>query len=322
MTDSNLHTPASPPSAHSIYEKFLPELEKLERRRTAHVHFLFGIVGGSIALSFLWWLIAAPPEASLTGYVFVTLMVMSLPAYFCTRSFMRGYWLNAKPVSHSILKFVLGEKYRPHGTIPLETILDHHIVPLNRSRVYMEDGFKMIVRGQAVTFQEIDAVKSLDEASVRENMEYTIKKGLYIHMHTHADLQSHTVLVTKQFFDRRFTPALGFDPKKYKDVGLVSPRFSKQFAVYSTDQVEARVAFNPAFIEKFLDIASRLKAVQMDASFLHDELLIFAGYKRDLFQLGSFWKPVYEEDIHFLMSELTVFGDLIEIIKPNPYTNP
>ncbi|MCD8542718.1 MAG: DUF3137 domain-containing protein [Gammaproteobacteria bacterium] len=198
---------------------------------------------------------------------------------------------------------------RQHGILP-----DH-------CRVYREEGYILNLHGYRVRFQEIDAVRSSHAVSVREWYETSVGSGMYINVELKRNLPAHTILLTKNirsylkiFLRKHFGD--------YKEIGLVSPRFMNQFMVYSTDPIEARVAFHPAFIEKFMEIAARLRAVSVEASFLRDKLLIHGRYKKDLFQLGHFWRPLRIEDIEILMEELTLYADIIETLRLNPYTAP
>ncbi len=255
------------------------------------------------------------------GYYIEIQFLLSIAfAFFVYRLLKRGVWLAYKPLSHLIAKRILGPAYRAWGIIEVEELQSHGIIP-DHCRVYREEGYILNIHGYSVRFQEIDAVRSGHVDSVREWYETSMGSGLYIDVELKRRLSAHTILISRgmhsylKIFIRRHR-------ESYRDVGLVSPRFADRFIVLSTDQIEARMAFHPAFIEKFMDIATHLNTKHVEASFLGDKLLIHARYKKDLFQIGHLFRPLRQSDIALLIQELNLYDDIIETLNLNPYTAP
>ncbi len=309
------------PGIDTIWQEFAPAIDKLEHRRKLSLAFVAGIFVLCFALSLIG-LLEDSPDRNTQNYLLVAFIVSALPTIFALRVSRRGLWLNYKPLSHLIVRRVLGDAYKPFGIIAAEDLDEHGILPAH-SRLYREDGYSANLHGYRIRFQEIDAVQSLDPASsVRQWREYSRASGLYVLIELKRDLPTHTILVSKRNIHTFLKTFLRRHFGDYKEIGLVSPRFEKQFAVFSTDQIESRVAFHPAFMEKFMDIAAALNADAIEASFKNNKLLIHARYKKDLFQLGSFIKPLTPWDIECLSHELTLYEDILALLRLNPHTAP
>lgn len=302
-------------SSLEIWDEFSDDLARLEKHRVQSLIF----VGGVFLSLFLSSLLMLPPENA-GMYILVTIIIASMPTLWAYKSMRRGQWLRCKPVSHLIVRRLLGDAYRAWGIIETDDIIQHGILPAH-CRLYREEGYSVNIHGYAIKFQEIDAVRSSHHASVREWNEHSVGSGLYIDIRLKRMLPAHTILLSKNLnsFLKRFIKK---HFSAYKPVGLVSPRFQGRYDVYTTDQVEARVAFHPAFMEKFMEIADCLNAQSVEASFKRTKLLIHARYKKDLFQLGRFLRPITIDDIDNLKHELKLYGDILAILKLNPYTAP
>lgn len=302
-------------SSLEIWDEFSDDLARLEKHRIQSLTFVTGIFIILFAGSLL-----ALPDQNIGLYVLVTFIIACVPTYWTYKSMRRGQWLRCKPVSHLIVRRLMGSAYRAWGIIETDDIIQHGILPAH-CRLYREEGYSVNVHGYAIKFQEIDAVRSFHHASVREWREFSVGSGLYIDVRLKRMLPAHTILLSKNLnsFLKRFIKKHFSD---YRPVGLVSPKFHDRYEVFTTDQVEARVAFHPAFMEKFMEIADCLNAQSVEASFKRNKLLIHARYKKDLFQLGRFLRPITIDDIDNLKHELKLYGTILETLKLNPYTAP
>jgi hypothetical protein len=303
-------------SSGVIWTKFADDIERVESKRRAAVRSVFG----SFVLAFCIGMIGAP-EHGVMHYALGCALFASLPALLIYRLLRRNQWLLNKPLSAIICRAIFGNAYKAWGIIEAEEMARHEILP-DHCRLYREEGYSLNLHGYHIRFQEIDAVRSTHADSVREWHESSVGSGLYALIKLKRDLPAHTILITKKTgrtFLKRFIKK---NIERYQCVGLVSPRFTDAFEVLTTDQVEARVAFHPAFMEKFMELASLLNSKDIEASFRDNELLIHARYKHDMFQLGHFFRPLTEADIDALMQELKIYSAIVETLKLNPYTAP
>jgi hypothetical protein len=77
-----------------------------------------------------------------------------------------------------------------------------------------------------------------------------------------------------------------FDGHRLNRVDQVHPAFAEVFALFSDDQVEARVLVHPSYVEHLLRLESAFGAKELRALFRQGEVVI-AVEGRDLFESGS-----------------------------------
>jgi hypothetical protein len=77
-----------------------------------------------------------------------------------------------------------------------------------------------------------------------------------------------------------------FDGHRLNRVDQVHPAFAEVFALFSDDQVEARVLVHPSYVEHLLRLESAFGAKELRALFRQGEVVI-AVDGRDLFESGS-----------------------------------
>lgn len=307
-------------SAAAIWVKFAGDIDRVERRRRGAVNF----VVGSFACVFGFAMLGAPygdAAGTFWAYTSVAFTIGAACGMLMYKIMRRGQWLVYKTLSALISREIFGAAYKPWGIIDAEEIARHDILPAH-SRLYREEGYGMNLHGYHIRFQEIDAVRSAHVDSVREWYEHSVGSGLYVLIKLKRDLPAHTMLFSKGTLRTWLKRLIRKRIDGYEDVGLVSPRFTRSFEVLSSDQIEARVAFHPAFLEKFMEIAGHLGAKDIEASFRGDELLIHARYKHDMFQLGRFFRALREDDIDALVREVRLYAEIVDSLRLNPYTAP
>ena len=119
--------------------------------------------------------------------------------------------------------------------------------------------------------------------------------------------------------------AFGFLKRASKDkknlcekIILEDSKFNKKFDVYSSNQVEARYLVSPLFMEKFYNLKTVFGAKNIRCSFFDNNLMIAIETNKDLFEIGSLFKPVKDiESIERFYDEITTIYDLIDYFKLN-----
>lgn len=84
----------------------------------------------------------------------------------------------------------------------------------------------------------------------------------------------------------RASDQVTFDGHRLDRVDQVHPAFSESFALYSDDQVEARVLVHPSYVEHLLRLESAFEARELRALFTRGEVII-AIETGDLFESGG-----------------------------------
>ncbi len=101
----------------------------------------------------------------------------------------------------------------------------------------------------------------------------------------------------------------------FQKVNLEDIDFSKDYSVFSTDQVEARYLLTASFIERFKNIENAFNPIFQRAEFKDNKLYILIGTKRDLFKMGSLNEETSYTHFYKLFQEFYSVIDIIEQLK-------
>jgi hypothetical protein len=108
-----------------------------------------------------------------------------------------------------------------------------------------------------------------------------------------------------------------FNAKKQADmkrIGLVDPVFEKLFEAYGTDQVEARVILDPAFMQKMVDLERAVAGKNIRFGFDQDTLFI-AVETKDQFEAGSMFKSLTTPDrTQKILDEVGAVFDIVDML--------
>jgi len=108
-----------------------------------------------------------------------------------------------------------------------------------------------------------------------------------------------------------------FNPKKQADmkrVGLVDPVFEKIFEAYGTDQVEARVILDPAFMQKMVDLENAVSGKNIRFGFDAGKLYIAVETKNQ-YEAGSMFKSLTTPDrTQKILDEVAAVFDIVDTL--------
>jgi len=160
----------------------------------------------------------------------------------------------------------------------------------------LEDGFHGERNG--IVFDAFEWKESVQDSVAIDHLVLVLAAPIKLHGVTH--LQSKGA----------GWPQTGSDPQ-YKKVSLGIKDFDKRFRVRSTDQVEARVVFNPAVIERAIELAhgEKIRAVAFENHLVFD----IAGNARfDIVNLGTGeWS---EQTIRQTYADISELLDLVDAV--------
>lgn len=205
-----------------------------------------------------------------------------------------------------------GLTYDADGVFTVGEVQKHKIIPAHND-AEIEDGFSGTVHGVPVSFQET-RLSDIQQAKGHESnrRDFTAFWGMLIRIRLHKKMEAHTIVVPRAGLQSLFRGRLdGFEPVR------VSAKFEKTYSVMATDQVEARVILDPAFMERFLEAGHIMRARWMEVSFLGNEILFAVQRFRPLFEVGPIWQPVTPEYLRKLADHIDAVDRMIEALKLN-----
>jgi hypothetical protein len=246
-----------------IYEaQIKPELIKCEARRRKAVWIFvggFAAAVGLVAASDLLSPVIFGQQASFGFLVFVFVAVV-LIGYVP----LAGVGSAAKTACIRALCGPIGIDYQPSGkTAPaFDNFLSLRLLP-KPSSTYFSDFFSG--RRGEIDFSLCEARLSQGEGKNR----HTVFEGQIFRLAATRRLASTTVVLRNTGWFKSFECPPGLRP-----VGLEDPVFNKSFAVFGSDQVEARVILTPAFMQQLNDLEAGYAGSHIRCAFEAVELLI------------------------------------------------
>lgn len=141
-----------------------------------------------------------------------------------------------------------------------------------------------------------------DKDGKRQETWHTIFKGLFFHADFNKNIQGKTFVEpdTAERLFGKFGQKLQASTKG-RLVKLENPEFEKLFAVFSTDQIEARYILTPAIMEAMVRIYKQFKR-EVSISFVGSRVYVALNFNKNLFEPRIMGKGVNFNDIEFMFN--------------------
>jgi hypothetical protein len=268
----------------AIYDaKIKPELVKCEaERRAALQTFVVTVAAGAIVIFLEYMLtpvffhgVAAPP--------------IQLPIFTGIGALVLAYLPLGRVAREAKLSVIralcepLGVTYALTGADgpAFETFLQLKLLPHPSEKAF-QDFFSG--RRGPIDFALCEA--TLTQGSGKER--HTVFQGQLLRLTTAKPRLSTTVVARNSGWMNRFECPSGMQP-----VGLEDPRFNKEFAVFGSDQVEAREILTPSFMQQLVDLESVYSGAHLRCAFCGPDLLV-AVEGPNRFEIGSMFTTLVE----------------------------
>ena len=165
-----------------------------------------------------------------------------------------------------------------------------------------------------VRFSELHA-EYVTKDSKGNRQYHTIFKGIFFIADFHKDFIGETVVVpdtAEKLFGKLGTMFQKMNISRADLVKMENPEFEKAFAVYGTDQVEARYILTPVLMERIMDF--KRKSGKIGLSFLHSKVYIAISVSKNLFE-PPFFKSMLryelvEDYFNYLILSVNIVEDL------------
>lgn len=252
-------------SFEQFYETELtPALQPLEERRKAVARNVVLSCGGTVLLALLIASLLMMNSYDPTA-LFIPLFIAAAIITLIFKWLSAGYVNDFKnQVVALIVKYIDPDlTYLPQSGILQERFLASGIFRQRIDRYHCEDLVQGTVDKTRIEFSELHAeykTESVDSKGRRHTQWHTIFKGLYFIADFNKNFNGRTFVLpdTAEKLLGRFGQTLqGMDKSHGELVKLEDPDFEKEFAVYSTDQVEARYILSPALMRRLLEFKQK-----------------------------------------------------------------
>ncbi|HOP04526.1 MAG TPA: DUF3137 domain-containing protein [Tenuifilaceae bacterium] len=156
-----------------------------------------------------------------------------------------------------------------------------------------------------------------DKDGRRKETWHTIFKGLFFHADFNKEIKGKTYIEpdTAERLFGKFGQKLQTSSKG-KLVKLENPEFEKIFAVFGTDQTEARYILTPTIMEALVNIYKMYKR-RMHISFIGSRVYIAMSFTKNLFEPKIFSSGVNFKEIEFMYNLFMVNQTIIQELNLN-----
>jgi hypothetical protein len=146
---------------------------------------------------------------------------------------------------------------------------------------------------------------------------HTVFKGLFFHADFNKEIKGKTYIEpdTAERLLGKFGQSLQTS-QKGKLVKLENPEFEKIFAVYATDQTEARYILTPTIMEALVTIYKQYKR-KMYLSFIGSRVYVAMRFSQDLFEPKIYKSGVKFEDVEFMYNLFLMNATIIHELNLN-----
>ena len=197
-----------------------------------------------------------------------------------------------------------GMTYKPESTFTKTDFVGMHLFDRKPERWTAED--EVCGKKNAVTYSLHEIRASYMQRSGKHRREIIIFKGLIVRLDFNKSFVGHTIVVSDsqaQILGGLFGESGSRAGKEI--VRLENPDFEREFAVYSTDQQQARYLLTPKLMELVLR-AQIVLGGQLRLSFHDNSMFVTVPQDKDRFEVSLFGGPVTPE---------STMGDLVEVVS-------
>ncbi len=146
---------------------------------------------------------------------------------------------------------------------------------------------------------------------IQKIYEYSPFRGLVIKLNFEKELNQETFFLEKSFSSLR----IPFDKNRYKEVIIESVEFTKNFRIYSDNQIESRTIFTPDFIDKINQIREIYKTCKIRGHFKKNQLILTINTNKDMFAFGNDFKKTSYKTFEIFYNEMISIFKLIDELK-------
>lgn len=313
--------------ASQIISDLVPTLEPLEesrqlyqKRQKKYLLIIFSIlaailVGGYLVQIGVMSFFAAVSWCAI-GFALYQYKVASLKSLY-----VKNY---KKTVIPALVKLVdSGLKYEPGAGISMETFKGTELFSTSPNRYSTEDLIHGTYGKTYLQLAEVEAKERrtrTDSNGNRKTYYVTIFKGLLLIADFHKDFHGRTFVfpdISEKTFGNfaRFFQKMG-GRRKTNLIRLEDPEFEKAFAVYSTDEVEARYVLSTAMLRRILDMRQRF-GEDVRLGFKDSCLTLAVPHKSTYLEPSTSVPATDTRQIEGMLLEFMYFLDTIEELDLN-----
>lgn len=305
-------------SFDTFYEReLLPVIKELEvERKNIKSTLLYPTVGlGALALG----LVAILPNLGIQSLILTAITGAGLFTWFKTKASreFRSEFKN-KVIRQVLVHINKDLRYSGYGRIRKNEFSSCGIFNRQPDRYRGEDLISGTIEETAFSFSEVHSQVYVKDSKGRRKLQ-TQFKGLFLKADFNKKLQHRTVILPD--IAERFLGNMGQQLQKLnfgRDelVQLENVDFEKKFAVYSSDQVEARYILTPKLMERIFNYSERHE-LSPSMAFKGEQVFVALPISKDFFEPRIFRTLLDKEATREYHDDMLLAISLIEELDLN-----
>jgi len=280
------------------------------------------ILSGTFGIGLLFYLVAGLPAGFIAPGIALVLGLIGYAIH---------YYKLTKPYSHDfkekiikvIIKYINENlEYDPYAKISPEQYKESGIFRKSYDRYNGEDLIYGTLEKTKISFSELHTeykTTTTDSKGRQQTTWHTIFKGVFLIADFNKNFQSYVYVLpdtAERMFGKWGQKLQSLNKTFGNLVKLEDPEFEKEFAVYGSDQVEARYLLSTSLMQRILDF-KRKSGRRIHLSFVNSKLNLAISLYKNLFEAKIFRTIVDYDYIKSNLDYLILFTGIVDDLNLN-----
>jgi hypothetical protein len=301
------------------HQQLKPDLSALETQRLSIVKKIIIIGVIAFGAAGLFMLLFGFKAGDPLPFIIFPLMIAGGITFGLGWLISRGYRSDFKTtIIERLVHFVDSKlSYNPNGYIRQSEFNESKIFHTKPNRYKGDDLVWGKIGQTAIKFSELDAKH--ESGSGKNRTVVQIFKGLFFIADFNKDFHGRTVVLpdtAERLFGKLGQMLQEWNFSRDDIVKLEDPRFEKEFAVYGSDQVEARYILSTSLMKRICDF-KRKSGRKIHLSFVGSLVNVAISYNRSLFEPKLFSTLLDFGPIQEYFEDLSLAVGIVEDLNLN-----
>lgn len=309
----------------------LMEVDSLRKKTIMNVFYIILIYLASVALlislglignylAYEEWLPAEKDNVPLSIAIVVSLVGLYIPSHFLRKNHRKYIAEFKQKIISEIVHFVDPSlTYKPQDAFPFSEFVASKIFLRRPDRYIGDDLIFGRLGATDIAFSEVHALYKTESGDDDKDKWSKLFDGLFFKADFHKNFNGE-YFIMPDFAERTFGRFGKFMQKMNKSrgqlVSLEDPEFEKEFAVYGSDQVEARYILSSSMMSRLLDYKRKTnKAIMI--SFVRSSIYIALPSNRYLFEPRILLSVVNRDKTIEYFNDMSMALSIVEELNLN-----
>jgi len=304
----------------SFYETALmPDLEALEQQRKSLVRKIIFTIVAAVFIACICLLFAAQTLREAGPAVMFPIALCVLGAAAVCHLLTRSYVMDFKAVViERIIQFIDPNlNYSPHSCIPKSSFMLSKIFTTKPNRYKGDDLVCGKVGATQIQFSELHA--EYESGSGKNRQRYTVFRGIFFVGDFNKQFTGQTIVLpdtAEKLFGRLGQKLRSLNIFRGNLIKLEDPEFESHFAVYGSDQIEARYILSTSLMARITDFKKKT-GKKIHLSFIGSMVFVAVSYTRDLFEPRLFKTLLDFEPVRQYFDDLQLAVGIVDDLNLN-----